>query len=113
MPQRSREVPQRSREEPQRSREEPQRSREAASRSITAMVTLYVALVAATIGGLTALIERGAHQHAQPAIAGGYDLRQPNPCFGAPVAIPAGAALPRTAPAQPPARARRPPQARL
>jgi Kef-type K+ transport system membrane component KefB len=96
-------VPQRFREVPQRSREERQRLREAAKRSSTAMVALYVVLVAATIGGVTALIERGAHQHAQPEIAGGYDLRQPNHCFGPLGAILAGAALPRTAPAQPPA----------
>ena len=71
-------------------------------RSITAMVALYVALIAVTIAGVTAAIEHGADQHAQPEIAGGYDLRQPNPCFGAPAAIPAGAPLPSTAPAQPP-----------
>src|SRR5438445_11811311 len=66
------------------------------------MAALYVALIAATIAGVALLIEDGGREHAQPAIAGGYDLRQPNPCFGAVTAAIAGAPLPSTAPAQPP-----------
>jgi Kef-type K+ transport system membrane component KefB/nucleotide-binding universal stress UspA family protein len=38
--------------------------------------------MAATIAGVVLLIERGAREHAQPVIAGGYDLRQLDQCFG-------------------------------
>jgi Kef-type K+ transport system membrane component KefB len=66
------------------------------------MVALYLALIAVTIVGVVLLIDRGAREHAQPAIAGGYDLTHPNPCFGAAQASPALSPLPSTAPAQPP-----------
>ncbi len=66
------------------------------------MVALFLALIAATIAGVVVLIERGARERTSPAIAGGYDLSRPSSCFGAPPAIPLGAPLPGTAPAQRP-----------
>jgi len=73
-----------------------------APRLLAGMVALYVALIAGTIAGVTLLIVHGAHEHAQPGIAGGYDLRRANACFGSPPTLPAGSPLPRTAPPQPP-----------
>jgi Kef-type K+ transport system membrane component KefB len=66
------------------------------------LIPLYVLLIVATVIGAVLLIDRGQREHAQPSIAGGYDLSQPNPCFGAPAATPQGAPLPSSAPAQPP-----------
>jgi hypothetical protein len=47
-----------------------------------AMVALYVALIAATVAGVVALIDRGAREHAQPGIAGGYSLSGFDRCIG-------------------------------
>jgi Kef-type K+ transport system membrane component KefB len=47
------------------------------------------------------VISKGDDEHAQPSIAGGYDLVGENACFGPPPAQPKGRALPATAPAQP------------
>jgi Kef-type K+ transport system membrane component KefB len=58
------------------------------------MVVLYLALIVATIAAVVLLIEHGAHGHAQPSIAGGYVLLQPNPCFGTPPGLPHEALLP-------------------
>jgi Kef-type K+ transport system membrane component KefB len=72
------------------------------SRARTGMVALYVALIAVTVAGVVLLIEAGARGQAEPSIAGGYDLRQPNSCFGTAASTAGGAPLPSTAPAQPP-----------
>jgi Kef-type K+ transport system membrane component KefB len=65
------------------------------------LVALYVLLIAVTVVGAVLLIDRGARGHAQPSIAGGYDLSRANACFGGAAAAPSGAPLPSTAPAQP------------
>jgi hypothetical protein len=70
-------------------------------RRAVALVALYVLLIAVTVVGAVLLIDRGAREHAQPSIAGGYDLSRANACFGGAAAAPSGAPLPSTAPAQP------------
>jgi Kef-type K+ transport system membrane component KefB len=66
------------------------------------LVAFYVFLGLATAGSAVAVITKGDSETAQPSIAGGYDLAAANPCFGS-VPKPTGAALPRSAPIQPPA----------
>ena len=45
------------------------------------MVALYIALLVATVAGVALLIVAGDHEHALPAIAGGYDLRAADACW--------------------------------
>jgi len=72
------------------------------SRFFTGMVTLYAALIAATIAGVVILIEHGTREHPPPAIAGGYDVLKLTRCLGTPAPHPPGPPLPSTAPGQPP-----------
>ena len=66
------------------------------------LTIFYVLLAAAVAVVAIVVIDAGKDKHAQPAIAGGYDLAGPNPCLGTPPAPAKGKVLPQTAPAQPP-----------
>ena len=66
------------------------------------LTIFYVLLAAAVAAVAIVVIDAGEDKHAQPSIAGGYDLAGPNPCLGTPPAPAKGKALPKTAPAQPP-----------
>jgi Kef-type K+ transport system membrane component KefB len=65
------------------------------------LIAFYVLVAVATAAVAIYVIDRGSGEHAQPSIAGGYDVQGPNPCLGPVPVAPAGAPLPATAPAQP------------
>src|SRR5215218_6422868 len=66
------------------------------------LLAVYYGVLLAAVAAVAALVVSiGDDEEAQPSIAGGYDLSEPNPCFGEPPAPPSGAPLPPTAPPQP------------
>ncbi len=58
-------------------------------------------LASISVAVVVVVVDRGANEKAQPAIAGGYVASAPNACLGPPPAPPRGEPLPLTAPAQP------------
>src|SRR4051812_29878649 len=65
-------------------------------------MTVYYAVLAAITAAVAAVvISAGQDEHAQKAIAGGYDASGPVACLGAPPPPASGAPLPATAPTQP------------
>src|SRR5438094_496899 len=66
------------------------------------LIAFYIVLTVATVTVAAVVVSAGRDEHAQPSIAGGYDLDAPNPCFGVLAPPPAGPPLPNTAPKQPP-----------
>jgi Kef-type K+ transport system membrane component KefB len=73
-----------------------------AGRGVTRRLIAFYAIVAIATAAVTIyVINRGSGEHAQPSIAGGYDVQGPNPCIGPLPVAAVGAPLPATAPAQP------------
>jgi Kef-type K+ transport system membrane component KefB len=73
------------------------------SRLARRLITFYAILAAIAIVVVVIVVDRGAKEKAQPAIAGGYVTAAANPCIG-PTPKPAGGLpLPPTAPTQLPA----------
>ena len=65
-------------------------------------LTIYYVLLALAVAVVaTVVISEGQDEEAQPSIAGGYDLQEPNDCLGTPAKKATGKPLPATAPPQP------------